>query len=421
MNQPSEQSNQPFGQSQDSVLMARQPIFNSKMEVCAYELLFRSEQDQSQALFIDAEGATSSVILNAFTAIWDQHEAKGLPVFINLSEDFILKRHMPDLPKDRVVLEVLEDVQVSPALLEAVNELKQQGYTLALDDFTYQVELEPLIELASIIKIDVRLRGMEGVREQIAQLSHHRKKLLAEKVETQEELDECRELGCEMFQGFFLSRPLLVRGKRMPTSAAMMMKVLQDLRSDKPVSQIEADILKDPALTYKLLKLINSAQFALRRRVTSVAEAVNLLGREPLQKWIMMLLAVGAEAVMPERIYLAMQRARMCEVLAQQGNYPNSHQAFMVGILASLEMLYGVPLSTVLDDLPLDESLVEAVHGRGNLGLLLLLSRAYERGEWRLVERLGRPPLQPGQAYFDSLAWATEVTVSMTDKSKRRR
>ncbi|MFB9885339.1 EAL and HDOD domain-containing protein [Balneatrix alpica] len=391
--------------------MARQAIFDTELNVVGYELLFRSEQEQSAALFADSNKATQDVLLNNFMAIWEQGERQLMPVYINVGQDFVLNRNIPDLPREDVVLELLEDIQGSDELLHAVAELKLQGYRLALDDFVYQPELEPLIRLAEVIKLDVMELGMEALAEQVKLLRPFNKVLLAEKVETQEEFEQCKALGFSRFQGYFLSRPILMRGKRMPPSNTIIMRVTQQLLADAEVADVEKAILQDPALTYKLLKLINSAQLARSQRITSVNQALNMLGRQALQKWLLLLLASSAE-VPAEGVRIALIRARMMELLAEQAESPLAQQAFMVGILASLEMLYAIPLQELLVDLPLEDVILQGVHGKGELGQHLLLARAYEKMQWKLVERLGKPPLNPSQAYLQSVSWVTEIMAA---------
>ncbi|PPC77106.1 diguanylate phosphodiesterase [Pokkaliibacter plantistimulans] len=397
-----------------NVLIARQPIFDAKLRICGYELLFRSQQDQHQALFDDPDGATRDVIINNFMAIWDTGSKNRvfLPAYINLGRQFILSHQIPDLPRDQVVLEVLENAGFDQLLFDALVLLKKDGYTLALDDFVYTPAKKPFVQLADIIKLDVLALGVEEVGRQIELLKPFGKRILAEKVETADELEQCKALGCHLFQGYFLSRPTLTKGKRIPASASVLLRTLDAISKGAGSAEVEQIIRMDPGLTYKLLRLINSAQFAFVREITSVRETVNLLGRIAMKKWLTMLLTVCNEQCISEQIVLALTRARMCELLAEQKG-EDTADAFILGILSSLEMLYGVSISQILQDLPLDDRLSKGMKGVGALGELLLITRAYEREQWNMVERLAKAPYDPGTAYMESVGWAGKMAAGL--------
>ncbi|WP_324768653.1 EAL and HDOD domain-containing protein [Pokkaliibacter plantistimulans] len=316
------------------------------------------------------------------------------------------------MPRDQVVLEVLENAGFDQLLFDALVLLKKDGYTLALDDFVYTPAKKPFVQLADIIKLDVLALGVEEVGRQIELLKPFGKRILAEKVETADELEQCKALGCHLFQGYFLSRPTLTKGKRIPASASVLLRTLDAISKGAGSAEVEQIIRMDPGLTYKLLRLINSAQFAFVREITSVRETVNLLGRIAMKKWLTMLLTVCNEQCISEQIVLALTRARMCELLAEQKG-EDTADAFILGILSSLEMLYGVSISQILQDLPLDDRLSKGMKGVGALGELLLITRAYEREQWNMVERLAKAPYDPGTAYMESVGWAGKMAAGL--------
>ncbi|MBQ0757890.1 MAG: EAL domain-containing protein, partial [Amphritea sp.] len=199
--------------SDSQVLMARQPIFDRSQRVVAYELLYRDEQDTEHALF-RGTGATREVILNSYTSISDQGSLKRVPAFINLTRDLLISDDFPELPRKNIVIEILEDIKIDRELIIAVHRLAKSGYRIALDDFIYKPEAVPLLKLAHIVKVNVKDLNFDEVAEQVRLITPFKVTLLAEKIETVEMLEECNKLGFKLFQGHFLSKPKLVKGKK---------------------------------------------------------------------------------------------------------------------------------------------------------------------------------------------------------------
>ncbi|MGB1110572.1 MAG: EAL and HDOD domain-containing protein, partial [Gammaproteobacteria bacterium] len=275
-------------------LLARQPIFDRDLNVIAYELLFRNPaaaQGDSAAHVSDDNRATASVLVNLFMEAGMAHVLGDRRAFINVGREFITDTAPLPLPADRIVLEVLETVNAEREVTEGLKRLAEQGFTIALDDFEFQPELAPLMDMAEIVKIDVWNKTEQQVREDLDRWSGHAKvKRLAEKVETQEEFRRYRDMGFDYFQGYFFARPEIISGRKTPSNQLTTLKLLAELRKpNTEIADIDRIIRLDATLSFKLLRYINSARFAISRRVESVREALTFIGIEPLRRWIMIM------------------------------------------------------------------------------------------------------------------------------------
>jgi len=392
------------------IFIGRQPIYDRKLEVYAYELLYRSSE-RNFAGPIDGDQATSQVIMNAFMEL-DLEQIVGEHLaFINLTRGFIVGDHALPLPRGKLVVEILEDIEVDPPLIAAVQDLSSRGYLIALDDFIFHEALRPLVDLADIVKIDVRRLDRPTVAEHVRELRRHTAKLLAEKVETQEEYDHYRKLGFDYFQGYFFARPNIVKGQRMPANRVAVLRLLSKLQDPKvSVQALEELISQDVSLSYKLLRYINSAFFALPRKVESIHQAVVYLGNRTIKTWAALIALSNIHDKPHELVTLALVRAKMCELLARSLNLPNEEIFFTVGMFSALDALMDVPMQRVLKDLPLSEDIVGALLRReGPPGAALHCALAYEQGDWGQVSCGGMDIKPIRQAYLDAIAWADDA------------
>jgi EAL and modified HD-GYP domain-containing signal transduction protein len=397
--------------------VGRQPIFDRRRQVYAYELLFRAAADAEEACFFDGDGATSQVILNSFVSIGIDDVAGELPVFINMTRSFLVDGLASQLPADRVVLEILEDLEVDEELVSAVRALREQGYRIALDDFVYHPSKEPLLDLCEVVKVDLRLLDAAELNEHARLLRGRVPTLLAEKVETEQEYRLCREAGFDLFQGYFFAKPKVLGGRRMRSNKLAALQLLTKLRDPRtPLAEIERLVGHDVSLSYKLLRVVNSAAMAMARKVESVRRAVLMLGRQRITAWVSLI--AFAELGMGERELMrtAMVRGRMCENLASVlGHGGEADSFFTVGLFSALEALLGQPMAEILAPLPLAEPLVQALLQReGAMGDALVCTLAYERGdEQQLAARsaqakLALPVLR--DAYLGAVRWADEAS-----------
>ena len=382
--------------SQPNIFVARQPIFKRNKEVFAYELLFRSGLTNYFDPLQDGEEATSKVITNSFLLIGIASITEGKKAFINFSEEMLCKGYPSLFPKEITVVEVLETVGATPEVIEACEGLVGEGYVLALDDFLYEERFVPLIKLARIIKFDIRQMSFAELARQVKVVSRHNVKLLAEKIETFEEFEAVKKLGFDLFQGYFFSRPHIMKGRDIPGSKLhylQVLKVIQD--EDYDFAELAKFVSRDVSLAYKLLKYANSAYFARRQKVDSIEMAVAMMGQLTLRKWLsLMMLSYLADDKPSELLRLAAFRGSFCELIADQllGRRKEAGRFHTVGMFSLLPAMLDKVMADILPELALPEDIQEAllVATATPLSRTLRLVMAYERGNWEETARLAK-------------------------------
>ncbi len=386
------------------VWLGRQPIVDRRKNLVAYEILYRSA-GAGRTCFDDANQATSSVLMNTFVELGFEQVVEDRVAFMNFTREFLVGTHpLPECP-DRLVLEVLEDIVPDEELLEGVRTLREAGYKIALDDVVYRPELDPLLDLASIVKVEMPQIPREEWADQVQILRKWPVTLLAEKVETLEEFELCRELGFDLFQGYFLAKPEIIEGRKLDGNQMALMKILaaiNDPQSDLP--QLTGLVEQDPALCIKLLRYVNSSHFGIRRNVESLRHACVLLGLEGVRTVATLLMLAGNKHVPQQSARTALLRGWMCRRLAEHFDAGNPHPFFTAGLLSMLDVLMGQPLEDLLADLPLDESIRAAIlHGENRLGEILKQVILYEQCQWDRLMRSGADPTILCKAYMDSV------------------
>lgn len=394
------------------VFIARQPICDAKLDTVAYELLFRSSSDNN-ANVRDGDSATSEVLLNAFTVIGLDELVGDHKAFINITRGFIVEKDRVNLPKDRVVLELLENVESDPVSISAVRDLVKEGYTIAMDDFEFQDELVPLVRLAEIVKIDVLALTKEQLINHVEKLKPLGVRLLAEKVESMEDFEYFKSLGFEFFQGFFLSRPKVFSNPSLDSNSIATLKLLSELHNpDAEVDDLERIIAADVSLSYKLLRYINSAFFQSVQKIESLRKAIMTLGINQLRAWATLVALSTSSSSLDSLMNTIMVRARLCELIAKAQGKKRTDQYFTAGLFSGLDAMMNTDLNSILEKLHLSDELVNAiVHQEGELGTVLKAAIAYEEAEWEVFEflDLGVETNTLVSAYGEALEWADET------------
>ena len=385
------------------IFIGRQAIFDRAMGVYAYELLYREGKTES-APRLDGDRASSQVILNAFLEMGLERIADRQPVFINLTRSFLVDLPPIPLDKKQVVLEVLENVTVDQQLIRSVAELKAKGYTLALDDFEFQPEWEPLLPYVDIIKVEVPSLDWEQIEGRVEQLHGHGIRLLAEKVETETQYRQLLELGFDYFQGYFLARPQVISGRRLSENQLVTLKLLARLNDPQvEFEELEELIGQDPGLLFKILRYLNSAALALPRKVESIRQAVVYLGLERLRAWASLIAISRVENKPQELFTVALVRAHTCAELTQQVRSEESAPAFTVGLLSVLDLLLDQPMREIVGQLPLALPVREALcHHTGIMGEALGCSLAFENLDLPSPAFPGLTPEQIQESYLNA-------------------
>ncbi|HCC54830.1 MAG TPA: diguanylate phosphodiesterase [Desulfobulbaceae bacterium] len=378
-----------------NIFVARQPIFTRNKEVFAYELLFRSGLHNYFDPLQDGEEATSKVITNSFLLIGIATITEGKKAFINFNEEMLLKGYPSLFPKEIAVVEVLETVGATPEVLQACERLVGAGYVLALDDFLYEDRFLPLVKLARIIKFDIRLMSFAELERQVKIVSRYNVKLLAEKIETNEEFEATKKLGFDLFQGYFFSRPRIMEGRDIPGSKLHYLQVLKLIQNeDYDFSELSMYVSRDVSLAYKLLKYANSAYFARRQKLESIEMAVAMMGQLTLRKWLsLMMLSYLADDKPSELLSLAAFRGSFCEMIAGQllGLRKEAGMYHTVGMFSLLPAMLDRAMADILPELALPEVIQEALLSvvATPISRTLSLVIAYERGDWDTTIELG--------------------------------
>jgi c-di-GMP phosphodiesterase len=388
--------------------VARQAIFDRDLSVVGYELLFRGAAAHTTAQFTDRDQASTRVILDTFLELGLDQIVGQTPAFLNLTRSFFLSTHNIPLPRERVVLELLEGEHVDAPLVESVRGYAQSGFRIALDDFVYDDKMIPLLEIADIVKFDVLEHAPSQLEQQVRKVLPYNVVLLAEKVETPEHFEFCKDLGFDLYQGYFLCRPNTVAGHRIAPNRLATLRLLAKLQDPNvEMTSLEQIIREDLSLSYKLLRLINSAFYGLPHRVESIRQTLVLLGVQQIRAWVSLLTLSQLEDKPDELMVTAMVRARMCEQLALRAQVPHPEVYFTVGLFSTLDALLDLSMEDLLQSLPLSEELRDALLVRsGRMGAALDCVVRYERGEWDAVEFAELPACEIRAAYLDAVEWA---------------
>jgi|SRR5436190_10175910 c-di-GMP phosphodiesterase len=400
-----------------SVYVARQPIFDRHTRLVGYELLFRTGDEQGQAVIADHDDATSSVVLNTLTELTLERVVGPHPAWINVTRKFVLDGLADALPAKRVTLEILENQEVDEELAAAVNRLRERGYTIALDDFTVDSPSARLLPLTDVVKIDVMALGVQGAADQLARLRKFNVRALAEKVESREEFTVCAEEGFELFQGYFFCKPEVLHAKAIGTNKLSLLQLLAALQDqDIELRRLEELIGHDVALSYRLLRYINSAFFGLRTRVDGIGRAIALLGLSNVKRWATMTVFAGIEGKPRELLTTALIRGRMCELVGPDLGQTSSDQLFTLGLFSVVDALVDAPMSEVLSSVPFPDDMRAAlISGIGPKGDLLRSVLHWERGETREAGKLGISTDRLAAAHTEALAWADDAASELLD------
>lgn len=377
-----------------SYLIGRQPILNRNEEILAYELLFRSSASLSSAALKTARHATSRVIMNTISGFGIQDILGTCRGYVNVDAEMLLSDSIELLPPESIGLELLESIVITPEIITRCRQLKARGFSLALDDHEYHADYEELYDgLIDIVKIDFISSPLELIYQMIEQFHKYPIQLLAEKVDSRHVYLRSRKQGFDLFQGYFFARPSLMQKRRMEDSAATFFKLLQQLNNDDDILSIENTFKQSPALTYKLLLLVNSVAIGRREKIRTVRHAITLIGLLQLKRWVQLAVFAddGSQSNSSPLVEMVAVRAALMEELSKLypqfiNNHYSSDEAFMVGTLSLLHDVYEVPIEKIISGINLSEDVRMALTYRdGVLGELLQIAMQIERVELDLA------------------------------------
>jgi EAL and modified HD-GYP domain-containing signal transduction protein len=394
--------------------VARQPIFDREKKVFGYELLFR---DDMENVFhaIDPDIASRSTLDSSLLVGLDVL-CDGRRAFLNCTRDTLIRGLITLLPSNSTVVEILESVPPDPEVIAACQQLKEAGYVIALDDYVTGDPREPLAEIADILKVDVRLTTLAQRAALVKQHGPWRCRMLAEKVETNEEFIAARDQGFVYFQGYFLRRPEMMTTRDVPANRINYVRMLQAVsRGDLDVPGLEKLIKTEASICYRLLRYMNSARFGFKSEIHSVRHALSILGEQEVRRWVRLVAIVGAgQDKTSDLVLCALVRARFGELLAPHVPHGEA-DLFLLGLLSMLDVMLAMPMSDILEKIPLDSETKAVLLGKPSpLRSIYQLLLAHESGEWSAVqsisESLHLDPDIGAASYWQAQQWAREVS-----------
>ena len=393
------------------IYIGRQPIFNRKLDLVAYELLYRANSVQNAAGLIDHDLATTQVVINTFLEFGLEELVGKKLAFINLPRNFIVRDKPLPFPKNQVVLEILEDIEINEDFINSVRKLRTEGYTIALDDFNYHPDLQSLVKLSKIVKIDFKALSREQIQTHVAALQEHKVELVAEKIETYDDFEFAKELGFDYFQGYFLCRPHIVSGRSLPSNRLAILRLLCELLDpNKRIAELADLVSHDVALSFKLLRSLNSPFYALPKRIDSIQHAIVYLGMKQIKHWVSLIVLANIDDKPSQLMVVALTRGKMCELIGEAVGESNNEGLFTVGLFSLLDALMDINLENVLVELPLAPEVKSAIlNHAGSMGHILHAVLAYEQGNWDEIDFPSLEAAQITEAYLQAVAWTDEV------------
>lgn len=405
---------------QDQAFIARQPIVDTKQDIVAYELLFRHDGAATTAEVTDDLLAGTRVLVNTLSNMGTQWLLGDKLAFINIAVPMLESEYLELLPPKQVVLEILETVESTPELIERCKQLRGLGFKFALDDFEHSSTNSPLLDVADYVKIDIQALDAAKVKEMAKLVKSKGKsiKLVAEKVEKQSEFNTCKEMGFDYFQGFYFAHPETLSAKVINPAHAAVLDLLNRVRNNAELTEIELAFKRDVALSFKLLRYINSVGFGLSCEIQSIRHAVSILGYQQLYRWLTLLLVTaGNSSSSPALMKTAVTRGRLTELLgtgllgkADQDNL------FIVGVFSLLDAMLEMPMDSVMDKLTLPENITDALLNRSGIyGPFLELTEACESADSSKIDDLAMAlslePEKVNEAHLSALAWVETLGI----------
>lgn len=395
----------------NDLMMAQQPIFDKKNKLFGYELLFRNN-DEEMANVIDGEDATSQVLVNLCIGITELEMQMRTPYFVNITRDLLMSDAFFPIDPNLVYIEILEDQKITPAFVAAVAKWHKAGYRFVLDDYNFDLSYDPLFPYIKMIKIDVLATDPHKHHKQIQELLKRKLVLVAEKVENQQMYDKCKELGFVLFQGYYLQKPNIVKGRRISTGMNNALELVSELSNeDITIAKITKLVSKDPTLSYQLLRILNSPICGLQRKVTNLKEAVIYLGLKQIKKWALLITITANSQHSNEIFRFLLIRAKCCEALAVQEKSLSPDSDFMAGIMSGIDLVLQVEKKIVFEQISIDDEVVEAIkHYSGPIGIRLRKACALEEQNWNYIAVLpSAERIALSRSYGEASLWANDT------------
>ncbi|WP_027359930.1 EAL and HDOD domain-containing protein [Desulforegula conservatrix] len=398
--------------------VARQPIFDRKKRIFAYELLFRNSLDNFMPT-VDEDMASSQILSSTYYTIGIDKITSGKRAFINFTQNLLEDMVPLFFPKTTTVVEILENVKPSSKVIEALKTIRQNGHIIAMDDFIFSKESIQFLQHVDIIKIDFKTTPYDLAEAVIKKVNDAGFKtlFLAEKIETNEEFQNALRMGFAYFQGYFFCKPEIIKGKQISTSQVSLLRITSEVnKPDFDLSVVEDFIARDVNLSFKLLKYINSAYFKRMKEISTIRDALFLMGTDELKRFVTLMAISQMNSSKPnELIYTSAFRAKFCELCGKSSSRNDCpSELFTLGIFSLIDAILDQPMDKIMQQLPLAPRITEAlVEKNGIMADYLKLTEAYEKADWSYVTSICRTlELKESDLpalYIDACAWSSEI------------
>jgi EAL and modified HD-GYP domain-containing signal transduction protein len=405
------------------IFIGRQPIFDPTEKIFAFELLYRNG-DMNRFPDIDGDRATLDVLVNSFLTIGVEELANGRPCFINFTENLLHEAIFDTFDPKHIIIEILENVNITPVLIDKLRQLKRKGFKIALDDFVLTdniIQFREIFGLIEFIKIDFMNLAVEKrlFTEKWIKTNYPHIRLLAEKVETREEFEQAKESGYQFFQGYFFAKPQIIYGKEIPANLAQYFRIISMISEENTNFAKIAELIEhDVSLSFKLLKLINAS--SSKNKVRSIKQAVGVLGLTELHKWIYILALreckhgetdFSTNALIASSLF----RAKFCELLAKHKKKDNSAEYFLAGMFSMIDALLHKPFHQIIPQLPLTDQVVDTLTGcETDMSNYLDIAVAFDQLNWvrirKFADNLDIPEDQLRIYYNKAMQWSNQIT-----------
>jgi c-di-GMP phosphodiesterase len=394
----------------DQAFVGRQPIYRDKVEVFAYELFSRNNE-LNQPAFATGNTVAAEALLHEFLTVGLERVAGPHPVFVNVTRDFIVNDYAWLLPKDGVVMQISGDAPCEDVMYKTASRLSRAGYSIAVNNIDPTKDVRPFAETASIVKLNLQGHDRETLSKQVEGLRPFNVKLLAEGVETHEQYQQAKELGFDYFEGFFFCSPKVSDDQSLPSNRLSTLHLLTKLQDPGiSLSELERAVAQDVAMSYRILRYLNSPLNGMPRKIESLRHAITLVGTSLIRQWASVIWLESIEEKPRELMIMSMVRAHMCQELGLALGTQNMDQFFTVGLMSLLDALLDRPMTTIIEGLPLIESVKDALVDRtGPMGEALSCVEAYERCNWERASCLNLDEKKIREAYLKSVTWSRAV------------
>jgi len=400
----------------EDIFVGRQPVFDSNFKVVAYEIMARLPEEKQKK---SAMAETAQVLVHSLMDIGLDNLVGEHKAYMDAASSFMMDDITASLPPEKVSFTLLQTTPITGELIDGIKELKSKGYTIVIDDFIYSPQLEAAIELADVVKIHYPAVA-HCIADEVQQLRRFNVKLLISGLDTHEAVEACKSLDFDFYQGDFFCQPDTVKGEKLTDNKMAILRALQQVITAQAIDEVEDVVKQDVALSYRLLKYINSAAFGMKREITSIKQALTLLGLANIRRWLSLLsLAAIGENKPPELIKISLVRGKMLELTASIMGYDNQSDYFILGMFSVLDALLDQPMKTALEGIALPKDVRDGLlMPDAKMGRILTIIRFIEHNSWQQAEAacLVIPDLNAHllmQQYLQAIRWADEQMRSL--------